>query len=253
MQHPVLEGEIALRHLPAPPVLPASPDNTGGADTSGADRLAPRRAGRTRTVLRLGVVAMILLALGNLAILGLTLGARAVAEPATVEGISGVRNLRTVDAQVLRGANPTHEGLEQLRDLGVTTVVDLRAEEGSDVDDAFIEELGMTVVHLAIRDGQTPSDEQMAAFTKLVADDPGLTFVHCGAGVGRTGVVAARYLVESGQASPLDAWTQNLAVGPPSIEQDAYALGIDLPPGMHQSMVAVSRFLDSPRRIMHYL
>ncbi len=196
---------------------------------------------------------MIVLALGNLAILGMTLTARAIVDPATVEGVSGVGNLHTVDAQVLRGANPSHDGLRQLRDAGVTTIVDLRAEVGSDADDEYIESLDMDVVHLPIRDGQTPSDAQMAEFHQIVAEDPGMVFVHCGAGVGRTGVIAARYLVDTGQADPMDAWIRNLAVGPPSVEQDVYALGIDLPPGVHQSMVVVSRFFDSPRRILHYL
>ncbi|WP_406215152.1 hypothetical protein [Streptomyces canus] len=42
-------------------------------------------------------------------------------------------------------------------------------------------------------------------------------FVHCGAGVGRTGTMAAAYLVKTGEQS--SAVRRNLAVGPPSIEQ----------------------------------
>lgn len=228
---------VALTELPPPP------DHASGA---------PRPRRRARLVLRLAVVALVLLGLGNLAILGLTLSARAIAEPAAGPAVTGVGNLHSVDAKVIRGGNPTRDGLVQLHDAGVTTVVDLRAEVGSSVDDAFIEDLGMEVVHLPIRDGQTPSDEQMEEFNRTVAEADGLVFVHCGAGVGRAGVVSARYLVQSGQASPLTAWARNVAIGPPSLEQDVYALGIELHGAPEAAMVAVSRFLDSPRRIMHY-
>lgn len=229
---------VALADLPPPPDQILTP---------------PRRRRRGRVALRLTIIALVLLGLGNLSILGLTLTARAVVEPAAGPPVSGVGNLHAVDAKVMRGGNPTRDGLVQLHDAGVSTVVDLRAEVGSTVDDVFIEDLGMEVVHLPIRDGQTPSDEQMDEFTRVVADADGLVYVHCGAGVGRAGSVSARYLVQSGQASPLEAWGQNLAIGPPSLEQDLYALGIDLHGAPDVAMVAMSRFLDSPRRILHYL
>jgi hypothetical protein len=62
--------------------------------------------------------------------------------------------------------------------------------------------------------------------------------------------MAAAYLVATGQADPLDATVQNLAVGPPSLEQIAFSLGLsatdaDRPP---MPMVVVSRVLDAPRR-----
>ncbi|MFG3020304.1 hypothetical protein ACGFZQ_17440 [Streptomyces sp. NPDC048254] len=75
--------------------------------------------------------------------------------------------------------------------------------------------------------------------------------MHCGAGVGRTGTMAAAYLVETGQQSPGAAVRRNLAVGPPSIEQIYY--GLSLGPGrMRQPpfpVVTVSRLVDAPRRL----
>jgi protein tyrosine phosphatase (PTP) superfamily phosphohydrolase (DUF442 family) len=212
------------------------------------------RQGRrwSRLVATIGVIVIVTLAVGNLALLGVTLGARVIIDRPPAATINGVGALRTVDDKVLRGANPTHEGYEGLHASGVTTIVDLRAETYAHKDDAFIESLGLRVVHLPIRDGQTPSDEQQAAFAQIVGESEGPVFLHCGAGVGRTGVVAARYLVETGQLSPLEALARNLEVGPPSLEQDAYSLGIDLGPA-HPLLVAASRFFDSPRRILHYL
>lgn len=195
---------------------------------------------------------LIALLVGNMALLALTGAARATVHVPQSPSVEGVSALRSVDAKVLRGANPTRDGLRNLRALGVTTVVDLRAESNAHEDDAFIEELGLDVVHLPIRDGQTPSAEQQAAFREIVANAPGLVFLHCGAGVGRTGVVAARYLFDTGQSSRGAALARNLEVGPPSVEQNMYSLGIDAGP-VQPLVVAVSRFLDSPRRIWHYL
>jgi protein tyrosine phosphatase (PTP) superfamily phosphohydrolase (DUF442 family) len=196
--------------------------------------------------------ALIVLVAGNLALLGLTGVARlAVDQPASPR-LEGVGALRTVDAKVLRGGNPTHAGIVNLQDHGVTTVVDLRAEDDAHEDDVFIESRGLDLVHLPIRDGQTPSDEQVVEFLDIVQQADGLVFVHCGAGVGRTGTMSARYLVETGQARPMAALARNLEVGPPSIEQDAYSLGIDAGP-FQPALVTVSRFFDAPRRIWHYL
>ncbi|MEU1176071.1 hypothetical protein ABZ464_00225 [Streptomyces sp. NPDC005820] len=68
----------------------------------------------------------------------------------------------------------------------------------------------------------------------------------------RTGTMAAAYLVETGQESPAAAVRRNLAVGPPSIEQIYYGLHLehseaDQPP---PAIVAVSRLVDAPRRMM---
>jgi hypothetical protein len=234
---PQLDGTLALVEISLPLDGPAP-------------ILAARRRGLP--ILQALAALVVVLAVGNLGLLAVTLGARLVVEQPAMASVAGVGSLRTVDATVLRGANPTHTGYEGLRDAGVVTVVDLRAETNAHDDDEFIRSLGMKVVHLPIRDGQTPSDEQQAAFMELVSTSPGRVFLHCGAGVGRTGAIAARYLVETGQRSPLSALAHNLEVGPPSIEQDAYSLGIDLGP-VHPLLVTTSRFFDAPRRILHYL
>jgi protein-tyrosine phosphatase len=196
--------------------------------------------------------ALIVMVAGNLALLGLTGVARLLVDQPGSPRLEGVGALRTVDAKVLRGANPTHAGIVNLQDHGVTTVVDLRAEDDAHEDDVFIKDQGLGLVHLPIRDGQTPSDEQVAEFFDVVQQADGLVFVHCGAGVGRTGVMSARYLVATGQATPMVALARNLEVGPPSVEQDAFSLGVDAGP-FQPALVTVSRFLDAPRRIWHYL
>ena len=76
-------------------------------------------------------------------------------------------------------------------------------------------------------------------------------FLHCGAGVGRTGSMAAAYLVATGQASGIEATMRNLSVGPPSLEQIAFSVRLAGDRAEHANvvLVSVSRLLDAPRRL----
>lgn len=164
--------------------------------------------------------------------------------------IAGIDNLRVVDERVWRGAAPSEAAYGALAGAGVTTIVDLRAEEDVDVDDEGLAGIGLRYVHVPISDGQVPTRAQVDRFLAEVDRSPGVTFVHCGAGVGRTGAMAAAYLVATGRADARSAMGRNLAVGPPSLEQLAFAAsldgGIDHPPAV---VVAASRVLDAPRRL----
>jgi protein tyrosine phosphatase (PTP) superfamily phosphohydrolase (DUF442 family) len=159
-------------------------------------------------------------------------------------------NFAVVDEHVWRGAAPGAAGYRALADAGVTTVVDLRAEENIHVDGAALADLGIERVHLPMRDGQAPPPELVQRFLDVVAESDGKVYVHCGAGVGRTGTMAAAYLVQRDGVSGLEAMRRNLAVGPPSLEQLAFAFGlrdgsVRRPPA---PVVALSRTLDAPRR-----
>ena len=192
---------------------------------------------------------------GNLGILVPSLVLQHVAgppAPAAAASVRDVGHLAAVDAKVWRGAAPTSlEGYRSLAAAGVTTVVDLRAEPDRSVDDATLRSLGLEVVSLPIRDGQTPTRGQIDAFLRLVATSPGTVFLHCGAGVGRTGSMAAAYLVATGQASGVRATLRNLSVGPPSLEQIAFTMRLqtDRAEQANVLVVAASRMLDAPRRI----
>lgn len=195
-----------------------------------------------------GVVAF--LVLGNLLILAshlvLQRGHDLAAHPAIP-----VKNFAVVDEHLWRGAAPSMTGYEALASNGVTTIVDLRAEDDVRVDDVALRDLGLTRFHLPLRDGQAPSAALVDQFLDIVEQSEGRVYVHCGAGVGRTGTMAAAYLVESDGISNAEALRRNLAVGPPSLEQLAFASRIR-PDGMTKTpapIVAVSRFLDAPRRL----
>lgn len=165
--------------------------------------------------------------------------------------LAGIGNFAVVDDHLWRGAAPSDEGYRQLAARGVTTIVDLRAEEGIDIPEHLQDRYGMKVVRLPMRDGQAPSPRQVDQFLKSVAGSPGRVFVHCGAGVGRTGTMAAAYLVETGQASPFEALRRNLEIGPPSLEQIAFVAGLtpDDAGRPNPVLTFASRVLDGPRRL----
>jgi protein-tyrosine phosphatase len=198
----------------------------------------------------LGLVAAIasvnLMILATSRVMALTTDA---ARPDAV--VEGVSHLRAVDGKVWRGARPSEGGYETLAEAGVTTVVDLRAEDNVADDQAYGRRLGLRIVSMPIRDGQLPSAAQVEQFVNLVDESDGYLFVHCGAGVGRTGAMSAAYLVATGQASRMEVLSRNLAVGPPSLEQIWFAATLDgnadRPPA---PIVAASRVLDAPRRIL---
>jgi protein-tyrosine phosphatase len=159
-----------------------------------------------------------------------------------------VSNLRFIDEHLWRSAAPTEDGYRNLAALGMTTVVDLRAEKDLVDHEAFLESIGVDLVRMPIRDGQVPPQQVIDDFLAVVHDSPGPVLVHCGAGVGRTGVVVAAYMLAAGH-SGIDAVRHNLSVGPPSLEQLSYAVSGGEDPNV--VVTGLSRVLDAPRRIWH--
>ena len=204
----------------------------------------------------LGLAAI--LAIGNLFILAASALAQTTAPSSTIDvsdEVASIRNFETVDATLWRGGAPSEDDYRALATGGVTTVIDLRAEENLSIPVELLDHLGLTRVSIRIRDGQTPTDDQVQQFLAAVDSSEGIVYLHCGAGVGRTGALAAVYSVSRGGGG-WSAMRSNLAVGPPSLEQLAYAAALDVgeaPKRPNVALVAVSRTLDAPRRIFKAL
>lgn len=188
---------------------------------------------------------------GNVTILGANLFARATYESPPVPDLVGVPNLAAVDDNLWRGGAPTEQGLRRLADHDVGTIVDLRAEKDIERDLSLYRRFGLELVRIPMRDGQAPLPEQVDEFLEVMRRADQRVFVHCGAGVGRTGTMAASYLVETGRADTTEALARNLSVGPPSLEQLSFVAelsgsGVDRPSA---AITLMSRVIDGPRRI----
>lgn len=222
--------------------------------------LRPRPLSRRmlRIVLLVALGYLTLWATGALGILAVSYWAREeTPAPAGTRTVQGVHHFQPVDSEgrLWRGAAPSPAGYRALASMGITTVVDLRAEDLSAAQLAGPKRAGLDVVRMPIRDGQTPKPEQVRRFLDVVAHSSGPVFVHCGAGVGRTGTMAAAYLVQTGEQTSSSAVRRNLAVGPPSIEQIYYGLHLSSDQAAQPPLpvVAVSRLVDAPRRMWSWL
>ncbi|MCA1692582.1 MAG: hypothetical protein ABR540_06875 [Acidimicrobiales bacterium] len=211
------------------------------------------RAASRKLLIGAGVLVGLVLA-GNLAILGASWIARGTTPRIDVAPIRGVNNLEAVDDKLWRGAAPTPEGYRALAANGVKVIVDLRAEPQAEADQAIVRSLGMQSLRLPVRDGQVPTRDQIDEFLRVTRAG-GLTFVHCGAGVGRTGAMAGSWLVAEGELNGRGAVRRNLAVGPPTLEQVTFVARLDdgYAPRTPGVVTALSRVLDAPRRIAHNL
>ena len=110
--------------------------------------------------------------------------------------IVGVPNAGKISDALFRGAQPSAQGLAELKKLGVTTIVDLRGNRGEvRWERSRAEALGMHFVNLPMLGWSTPGDAQVAQLLKLFDDKNQKIFVHCRYGEDRTGVMVATYRI----------------------------------------------------------
>jgi tyrosine-protein phosphatase SIW14 len=109
--------------------------------------------------------------------------------------IPGIPNPGKINDGLYRGAQPNEQGLEELKKLGITTIVDLRAEDRpkSEWEQKEAERLGMRFVHIPVAGFAAPTNEEVVQFLSLFHDPQQKVFVHCLLGEDRTGVFVASY------------------------------------------------------------
>ncbi len=103
----------------------------------------------------------------------------------------GAPNLFKVSDTLYRSAQPTDDGLRNLRELGIVTVVNLRAFH-SDRDE-LDPELGYEDIHMK---SWHPEREDAVAFLRIVTDPKRApVLLHCQHGADRTGAMTAIYRI----------------------------------------------------------
>jgi atypical dual specificity phosphatase len=128
-------------------------------------------------------------------------------------------------AALARPSGP--EDLAWLRKHGIEILLSL-TEERPRRD--WIEDAGLLVYHEPLEDMEPPSQDQLdrcvSAIARAIERKMGVA-VHCGAGLGRTGVVLAAYFVARG-LSAANAISRIRRLRPGSIETDEQAAAVEL-------------------------
>ena len=118
--------------------------------------------------------------------------ATAQTSPTKFENIK-IGNFGQMDENYFRGAQPLPDDYASLAALGIKTVIDLR-NDPTDYEKAAAEQAGMKYINIPMSGWKRPKDRDIDQFLKI-ANDPetGKFFVHCKAGIHRTGITAAIY------------------------------------------------------------
>jgi tyrosine-protein phosphatase SIW14 len=161
------------------------------------------------------------------------------AEPAMREVVPGVRNFAVVSPTLSRGAQPTREGFEQLRERGIRTILDLRWLHG---DDKALAGLGLNSYRLRAKQWHPEVEDVVRAMKVILTPEYQPVFVHCQAGKDRTGLVVAVYRILVDGWSVDDALAERKAFGASDFwwENKTYLKRLDASEARCDLMAAIS-------------
>jgi protein tyrosine phosphatase (PTP) superfamily phosphohydrolase (DUF442 family) len=115
----------------------------------------------------------------------------------------GLKNFHRVTQNLFRGAQPTEEGFDQLKTLGIKTVIDLRPFHS---DESKLKKTGLNFERFHFYTWHA-DDDDVVRFLKIVTNtNCGPCFVHCAYGSDRTGMMVAAYRVA------VEGWTKDDAI-----------------------------------------
>lgn len=146
---------------------------------------------------RLGLLLACLLTINCLAIAGEDDGRHHSRRHKHSHYLNGIRNLREVHPWLFRGGEPPPQAFKTLKQMGVTTIVDLRdSAKTANTEKSLCKRYGMNFVHIPMSHRVAPTKQQINEFLKVVATakehtGQGSVFVHCTMGDDRTGCMVA--------------------------------------------------------------
>lgn len=115
----------------------------------------------------------------------------------------GLSNFYQVTTNLYRGAQPTAQGMKELKKLGIKTVLNLRSLHS---DTGLVSSGDLKLARLHMKPWHA-EDEDVVAFLKIVSNTNNLpVFVHCQRGADRTGMICAMYRVV------ICGWTKDSAI-----------------------------------------
>ncbi|MCP4112909.1 MAG: dual specificity protein phosphatase family protein [Desulfobacteraceae bacterium] len=116
---------------------------------------------------------------------------------------AGLPNFHKVTDDLYRGAQPEKAGFQELKKMGIKTIVNLRSFH-SDRDK--IGNTGLVYEHIYMKSWH-PEEKELVRFLKIVTDKKRTpVFVHCMHGADRTGLICATYRIA------VCGWTKENAI-----------------------------------------
>ncbi len=117
--------------------------------------------------------------------------------------LDGVPNLHKVSDNLYRSAQPTAKGMQNLKNLGIRTVINLRSFH-SDRDE--LGQTGLGYEHITMK-AWHPERKEVVRFLRIVSKAENRpVLVHCQHGADRTGTMCALYRIAA------QGWTKEEAI-----------------------------------------
>jgi protein tyrosine phosphatase (PTP) superfamily phosphohydrolase (DUF442 family) len=105
-----------------------------------------------------------------------------------------ISNFAQVSPILFRGGQPSAKAMQQLKDSGVKTIINLRAEGGSTKkEEALAKKLGLNYVHIPLLFGAPPIPTVVKFLQVVNNPENQPCFVHCRQGADRTGMMVGVY------------------------------------------------------------
>ncbi|PWU17100.1 MAG: hypothetical protein C5B50_11975 [Verrucomicrobia bacterium] len=159
---------------------------------------------------RIALFASVFLSIGSLTYL-------CIAGPRGVPAQDGIVNFGKVSDLVYRGAQPDALGMQNLKKLGVKTIINLRM-----VNDAWKDEAqealnnGIAYTNIPLQGLGRPKDDDIKTILSIIASSTSPVFIHCQHGCDRTGTIVACYRIQH------DHWSSDIAL----LEAKKYGMSV---------------------------
>jgi len=159
-------------------------------------------------------------------LVAVSLASPVAARPGPVRANAGVvdstpihiDNFGRVDSVLYRGAQPEGSDYQDLKQLGVKSIINLTSDDAEANEKATAESAGMNYLQIPMTTHTPPTSEQLSEFLRVVNDPASQpVYVHCVGGRHRTGVMTAVYRMTH------DGWTAEQAFK----EMKQYNFGAD--------------------------